>query len=388
MKLRRLKAALLAVALAIGTLLAVSFLTAPAANAYAGMDSPVIAGHDDPVPGDYFTTGYDSPAVVRYGSLLEWHILGHSTVYFGLPGDIPVPGDYCNYLIGIYSNASQCPGPNTTQIAIYRPSNNGWYVYTMSTGVTTFLGSFGLAGDYPVPGFYEYGGLSPSTQAIHAVDVAVFRPSTSTLYWLETVFDPNPGTAYAETFPGHAGVSTPPFYAVPAPIVRTIWGTASANTPIDATALQYWDNSGTVRYSCTVPGGGTQCKTGSFGLPGDEALAMDWGEHITTAPSYASTDLISLVNWRSSNGTWYFTADAQSGNFALLGTTQWGLPGDEPLLMDYDGPHVIVPAGGNIYADPVDNLATYRPCNGTWYIQGKQGAANTTIQYGLALGGC
>lgn len=58
------------------------------------------------------------------------------------------------------------------------------------------------------------------------------------------------------------------------------------------------------------------------------------------------------VVWRSATGTWYVRF---SGSNELL-TEQWGLPGDHPILGDYDGDHIA-------------DLAVWRPSNGTWYVK-------------------
>ena len=69
--------------------------------------------------------------------------------FFGLLGDIPVPGDY--------------DGNGTTDIAVYRPVLGAWY--RMGQG-PRFLG---LATDIPQPGDYDGNGTT---------DLAVYRPLT------------------------------------------------------------------------------------------------------------------------------------------------------------------------------------------------------------------
>jgi single-stranded DNA-specific DHH superfamily exonuclease len=49
----------------------------------------------------------------------------------GLPGDIPVPGDY--------------DADGDTDVAIYRSSTAGWYIKDQ------FTVGYGLSTDYPVP---------------------------------------------------------------------------------------------------------------------------------------------------------------------------------------------------------------------------------------------
>ena len=58
-----------------------------------------------------------------------------------------------------------------------------------------------------------------------------------------------------------------------------------------------------------------------------------------------------LVVWRPSNGTWYLPETSKTGAIQK----QWGLPGDAPLLGDYDG-------------DGRADFTVWRPSNGTWYV--------------------
>lgn len=67
-------------------------------------------------------------------------------------------------------------GDGATDIAIYRPSNGGWYVLNSGNHTVT-AGFFGQPGDMPVPADYTGDGVT---------DIAVFRPTTR--QW----FAPNP----------------------------------------------------------------------------------------------------------------------------------------------------------------------------------------------------
>jgi hypothetical protein len=49
--------------------------------------------------------------------------------------------------------------------------------------------------------------------------------------------------------------------------------------------------------------------------------------------------------------------------------TQWGVNGDVPVVGDYDG-------------DGLDDIAVFRPSNGTWYRVSSSNGANVFTQFG------
>jgi hypothetical protein len=136
------------------------------------------AAGDIPMSGDYDGDGVADPALFRPSSA-TWFILnssnttgaggvsGQTRLQYGATGDIPVSGDF--------------DGDGLTDIALFRPSNNTWYIVNSSgtTGAGGFSGqtriAFGANGDVPLSGDYDGDGTS---------DIAVFRPSNG--YWYIT----------------------------------------------------------------------------------------------------------------------------------------------------------------------------------------------------------
>jgi subtilisin-like proprotein convertase family protein len=118
---------------------------------------------DLPVPGDYLGTGWNQPAGYR-PSDGTWRVAGGPVLLVGASGDVPVPADY--------------DGDGRMDIAVWTPSSGVWRVRMSSTNwLTTTVSTWGASGDIPVPGDYDGDRRS---------DLAVFRPSDGRWYILQS----------------------------------------------------------------------------------------------------------------------------------------------------------------------------------------------------------
>ncbi|MCA1684265.1 MAG: hypothetical protein LC708_03965, partial [Actinobacteria bacterium] len=122
----------------------------PAATTCGQRDSTTAVAQ---VTDDYDGDGDTDVAIYR-PSNGGWYLNGIGFVAWGVAGDVPVPGDY--------------DGDGRTDPAVYRPSNGGWYVRGASA-----VAWGGVPGDVPVPGDYDGDGRT---------DVAIYRPSNGGWY--------------------------------------------------------------------------------------------------------------------------------------------------------------------------------------------------------------
>jgi len=238
-----------------------------------------------------------------------WYVLGGTgsqqtiTTGWGTNGDKAVPGDY--------------DGDGKTDFSVFRPTDNKWYIVKTTTN-TSYSVTFGEDGDKPAQADYDGDGRT---------DAAVYRPSTNVWYVQGT---------------------TNGFY-------YSTWGQA-ADVPVPAD----YDGDGRADIAIWRPGTSTfysvnstnsNWQTPAMGLAG-EAVSAD----------YDGDGKTDFAVFGASTGTWK-VLQSTTGTFNT--TTGWGTTDDMPVPNDYDG-------------DSRADLAVWRPGNGTWYI--KQSATNTIRQ--------
>ena len=268
-------------------------------NGNAGWDGPAtdrvrsfgLPG-DIPVMGDWDGTGAVKMGVFRGGT---WHLdLNGNGAWdgpttdrmgsFGLPGDIPVVGDWT--------------GSGSTKVGVFRSGQ--WHLDLSGTAQwsssTVRVGSFGLPGDMPVVGDWNGSGTTK---------VGVFRAG---LWYLDLS-----GTAQwsaATTRTGNFGVLGD------IPLVGDWTGSGTTKVGIYRNGVWHLDLSGTAQWSAATD------RTGSFGLPGDIPVVGDWDGSGSTKVGVFR------------NGTWCLdmNGNAQWDGTSVERVGSFGFPGDLPVV--------------------------------------------------------
>jgi hypothetical protein len=284
--------------------------------------------------------------------------------------------------------AGHAPGPGDydgdgrPDVAVYRPSTGTWFWLKSSTSNQQYDSrGWGLQAqaDVPVPGDYDGDGVN---------DPTVFRPATGTWFILES----------------HAAFTTWSWFG---------WGTATdtlmpgdydADRRTDAAVYRPSEHKWYIR-----PSNGAAPWSVVFGQTGDVPLAGDFDGDGRRDPAV----------YRPSSGTWFWLKS--SANFTAYDSRGWGLQaqGDVPAPGDYDGdgktdPCVFRPGTGSWFileshaayttwnwfgwgtagdqvvpadydGDGKTDAAVYRTATGTWHIRPSGGAVPWSVVFGQSL---
>ncbi|MEZ5428560.1 MAG: FG-GAP-like repeat-containing protein [Pyrinomonadaceae bacterium] len=234
-----------------------------------GISRLLVASLLGPTPFDFDGDGRSDIAIFR-PSENKWYILrssdfGLTETVFAISGDLITPADY--------------DGDGITDIAIFRPANAAWWYLSSLTGVQTFS-QLGQNMDLPLPSDFDGDGRA---------DDIVFNPATSN--W-------------------------------------TRWGSSVGSSP-----------------------------TLNFGISGDKPVTGDFNGD-------GKSD---LAVYRPSTGDWWWRSSADG----VFRATHWGISTDVPVPADYDG-------------DGKTDFAVYRPSTGVWYILNSSTGGATIAPFGIS----
>jgi hypothetical protein len=248
----------------------------------------------------------------------------------GNPSTAPdFPQDFPFKLVGSISGGPSAgdgradfDGDGRTDIAVFRGSEGNWWLQRSTAGLQVL--NWGLSTDTLVPGDYDGDGTD---------DVAVFRPD--------------------------ANSANPDFYMLNSNgfvFTGVSWG-----IPGDVSANADYDNDGEYDIAVYRPSSGDWyillSSNGSnviFNNPGTTPVPGDYNGD-------GSADGIMYTN-----GAWVGTLSGGGAfNIAL------GQAGDIPVAGDYDG-------------DGTDDVAVFRPANGTWFVRQSSDAMVVETVFGIS----
>ncbi|MCB0344830.1 MAG: hypothetical protein KDD66_06925 [Bdellovibrionales bacterium] len=245
-------------------------------------------------------------------------------VQWGIAGDIPVPGQYTDNLY--------------PDIAIWRPSNGFWWIRPtddqQAFAQENPIGvQWGFPTDTPVPCDWNRNSKS---------DLGIFRPSTGTWY-IRPSDDSN-------SFDGE-------------PIIQS-WGTSG-----DKLVPRDFDNDGQCDFTVFRNGvwyillstKESQPATLAFGSASDTPIGGEFD-----GDSYVDFGVV-----RNIGGAlhWFFRESEAQGLTTF--TKQWGVTGDIPISLDYNG-------------DGEHEIAIWRPSTGEWWmLLSTSYSSVVTLQWGL-----
>lgn len=250
---------------------------------------------DKLVIGDYDSDGKTDIAAYQtdnpdYPGLGVWKIRNSSgsnltrSIQWGLPTDIPIAMD-------IDRN-------NTSDLAVFRPSNGTWYIMRMGdiikprtsvapeNGVHYRIIQWGAAGDKPLAGDFDADGVD---------ELVVFRPSGGDWYIYNDVT-----RTYKEVHWGANG---------DIPVAMDFDGDARADLAV------YRPSNGTWYIRNSLDGSVTARQFGT-------------GSDIPVPADFDKDGVTDIAVFRPANGTWYFSHSSDNSFLA----SQFGASGDVPAM--------------------------------------------------------
>jgi hypothetical protein len=221
---------------------------------------------------------------------------------FGLPGDVPVAGDFFGtgaIEIGVF----RCPaGASTCQWYIDANNNGAWDGQFGGDAIW----NFGLPGDVPVVGDWNGNGTSK---------IGIFRcpaaGSTTPCLW---VLDTGNKHAYDPTTATYANFGL----AGDIPVVNNWNGTGNVDQVgifrgnglwiVDSNGSNTWESSDA---------------SFSYGLTGDKPVVGNWN---------GTTGIKRVGVFRPSGGYWVFNLSGSDSWSPVDASGSFGLPGDQPIV--------------------------------------------------------